>query len=121
MTRYAFAFLCAALLAPAARAAEIPDVSSETQTLSATAGTVLGAAALCDGISGARITAATQKVARALAHVTTTEDDLAEARRRFTENIQPGRDALRSGELSCPQVEASLTRLEHLGEAHKTE
>lgn len=108
--------LCAAVLAPVARAAEIGEVASEGQTLSETAGTVLGAAALCDGISGERIAAATARVTRALRATTATDDDLAEARRRFIENIKPGRDALRSGELTCERVEASLARLEHLGD-----
>lgn len=108
--------LYASLAAPAARAGELADAASETQTFSATAGTVLGAAALCDAISGSRITAATARVTRALHTASVTEEDRAEARRRFIENIKPGRDALQSGELTCERVEASLARLERLGE-----
>jgi hypothetical protein len=119
MTRCAFLILTTWLAgAPlaAARASELPDLSSETQTFSATAGTIVGAASQCSDISGARVAKAAETVSRALGTVGETQDDVAQARRRFTDTLQAGRDAVRSGELSCHEVEAALTRLEHLGD-----
>ena len=119
MTRTAGLILLALVaMAPlaASRASELPDLSSETQTFSATAGMIVGAASQCADISGQRISRAAEKVSRALASIGNTEDDVAQARRRFTDNLQAGRAAVRSGGLSCQQVEDSLTRLEHLGD-----
>ena len=119
MTRTAGLILLALVAAApmaASRASELPDLSSETQTFSATAGTIIGAASQCGDISGQRISRAAEKVSRALATIGTTQEDVAQARRRFTDNLQAGRDAVRTGELTCQQVEGSLTRLEHLGD-----
>ena len=119
MTRTAGLILLALVAAApmaASRASELPDLSSETQTFSATAGTIVGAASQCADISGQRISRAAEKVSRALATIGNTQEDVAQARRRFTDNLQAGRDAVRSGALTCQQVETSLTRLEHLGD-----
>ena len=119
MTRTAGLILLALVAAApmaASRASELPDLSSETQTFSATAGTIVGAASQCADISGQRISRAAEKVSRALATIGNTDEDVAQARRRFTDNLQAGRDAIRSGALTYQQVETSLTRLEHLGD-----
>src|SRR5260221_5819847 len=119
MTRTAGLILLALVAAApmaVSRASELPDLSSETQTFSATAGTIVGAASQCADISGPRISRAAEKVSRALATIGNAEEDVAQARRRFTDNLQAGRDAIRSGQLTCQQVETSLARLEHLGD-----
>jgi hypothetical protein len=94
---------------------------SETQSFSATAGTLLGAASACEEISGDRISIAAEKVALALVAAALSDDDLAVYRRVLAENIEPGKEAVRSGYLSCPRVAASLAMLERLGDGDEEE
>jgi hypothetical protein len=120
MKRYACAFLTGATIVVgtygAAIGGEPRNALSEAEAFSATAGTVLGAASVCDGIiSKDRLAAATERVALVLQTTVSSEDELAVTRQLLTESIGVGKDAVRTGQTNCPRTEASLTQLEQIG------
>ncbi len=89
---------------------EVPLTTAEQ--LSAAAGTILGAAAMCSHISGERVTSATGKVAALVSAVVTDDDELTSAQQMFAENASAGKQAVETGRADCRAVEASFAKLE---------
>ena len=87
---------------------------TDAEILSAAAGSILGAAAMCtDTISGDRLSAATDKLATLLSATVTDDDELTSAQQMFVENASAGKHAVETGRTDCRTVEASLVKLEH--------
>ncbi len=91
------------------------------EQLSAAAGTILGAAAMCRDISGARLSSATGKVAALVSAVVTDDDELTSAQQMFAENASAGKRAVESGRADCHAVEASLAKLEQAAQVQPDE
>lgn len=109
-TAAAFALLLAASPTP-------EDLGfTDAEALSAAAGGILGAAAECQQISDARLTAATDRVAVLVTAVMSDPDELTSAHTLFIENASAGKRAVVTGQTDCGTVEKSLALLERLGE-----
>jgi hypothetical protein len=107
----AFAVLLAASPSPE------PDSDlTDAEALSAAAGGILGAAAVCRQISDDRVNAATETVALLVSAVMTDPDELTSAHALFIENASAGKLAVARGQTDCGKVEQSLGMLERLGE-----
>jgi hypothetical protein len=89
---------------------------TNAEMLSAAAGGILGAAAMCGDISNERLTAATGKVALLVSASVNDDDELTSAQQMFAANAGVGKAAVESGRADCRTVEASLTKLEQLAE-----
>ena len=108
----AFALLLAASPAP-----EQEVDLTDAEALSAAAGGILGAAAVCRQISDARLNAATDKVSLLVSAVMTDPDELTSAHALFLENASAGKLAVASGQTDCGTVEQSFSTLERLGDS----
>jgi hypothetical protein len=88
---------------------------TNAEILSAAAGSILGAAAMCtDTISGDRLSAATDKLTVLLSAAVTDDDELTSAQQMFVENAGAGKRAVETGRTDCRTVEASLAKLEQV-------
>lgn len=105
-----------AVLLAATPAPEPEESWTDAEALSAAAGGILGAAAVCKQITDARLNAATDKVSLLVSAVMTDPDELTSAHALFIENASAGKLAVTSGQTDCGTVERSLSTLEKLGD-----
>jgi|SRR5579862_2388383 len=85
---------------------------SYLEMFSAVAGKVVGAAAFCNEISPDRVTAATEGAAMLASLHASNDEESTSARNLFTNGAILGMEAVRSGQVNCGPVEASLKSLE---------
>jgi hypothetical protein len=92
------------------------DELIDAPALAAVAGSILGAASACDGIGKDRLSTASKRAAVLIVAIAKDENELGRSKRVFAEGVGTGRGAVRSGNVDCGKVEASLARLERLGD-----
>jgi hypothetical protein len=85
---------------------------SYLEEFSAIAGKVVGAASFCDQISADRVSTATEKAAVIASLQAVDDKESSSARNLFANGAIVGMDVVRSGQMDCNLVEASLKSLE---------